>query len=364
MEGLGASVRAVDRKVSSGASPTSLFSAYGTTEQLAKKVDVGTEGKKDHPSAVKTAAVPNDLPARINPGPFKTFSCAVFQQAVKSCSFKASRQSAIAKAFGVVLIGAASKIHEEFMRLSLKALLPGLFVAATLVSYGTAAHAQDSLKSVLDRLDASAANFHSASADVEFDNNTTDPVPDTDVQKGVVYYDRKSNAVRMGVHMSEHNGKPSGKAYTFIGGQFKLFEPGPNQVTTFKNAGKYESYVILGMGASGKDIAAKWDIKDLGPETIDGTKTEKLELVAKDPAVQKNLSKVTIWIDPDHAVSLKQIFTTSPTSSYVATYKNFKFNASLPSDAFTFKTNHNTTESHAIALRDVLSYTLDPRASI
>lgn len=229
------------------------------------------------------------------------------------------------------------------MRLNGKHLLLGCLALAFLTAHAPRAQAQSDLKGVLDRLDKAAANFHSASADVEFDNITTDPVPDTDVQKGVVYYERKSNGVRMGVHMSEHNGKPSGKAYTYIGGVFKLFEPGPDQVTTFAKAGKYESYVILGMGASGTGLQAKWDIKDLGPETVNGTKTEKLELVAKDADVRKTIPKVTIWIDPDRAISMKQVFTTSSTSSYAATYSNFKLNGSLPEDAFTFKTNHNTT---------------------
>ena len=197
---------------------------------------------------------------------------------------------------------------------------------------------------VLARLDASAANFHSTSAEVEFDTIETDPVPDTDIQKGMVYYDRKNAAVRMGVHMREHDGRPSGKAYTYIGGTFKLFEPTVNQVTTYAKAGKWESYVILGFGASGKDLAAKWDIQYLGSEVLDGVKTEKLELVAKDPDVKKNVAKVDIWVDPDHAVSLRQVFTLSGTSSYVCQYSKFKFNASLPGDAFTFKTNKQTVE--------------------
>src|ERR1700722_8606426 len=118
---------------------------------------------------------------------------------------------------------------------------------------------------VLARLDSAAANFRSTSADVEFDTIETDPVPDTDIQKGVVYYDRKNDAVRMGVHLSEHDGRPTAKAYTFIGGTFELFEPGVNQVTKYAQAGKWESYVILGMGASGKDLAAKWEMQYLGP---------------------------------------------------------------------------------------------------
>jgi outer membrane lipoprotein-sorting protein len=220
-----------------------------------------------------------------------------------------------------------------------------MFVALSLVAFIPArVAAADDLKSVLDRLDKAAANFHSTSADVEFDTVETDPVPDTDVQKGVVYYERKDSAVRMGVHLSQHNGNPSAKEYTFIDGTFKLFEAGPNQVTTYSKAGKFESYVILGMGASGKDLQAKWDITDLGAETVGGVKTEKLELVAKDADVKKTVTKVTIWVDPDRAVSLKQVFTLSSTSSYVAMYSNFKFNVSLPGDAFSFKTDKGTVQ--------------------
>ena len=197
---------------------------------------------------------------------------------------------------------------------------------------------------VLSQLDSAAANFHSTSADVEFDTIETQPIPDTDVQKGVFYYDRRNDAVRMGVHMSEHDGHPSSKAYTFIGDTFQLFEPTVNQLTTYAKAGKWERYVSLGMGASGKDLAAKWDIQYQGSEMMTGVKTEKLELVAKDPEVRKNITKVDIWVDPEHAVSVKQVFTFSGTSSYVCKYSNFKFNSKLPGDAFTFKTDKNTVK--------------------
>jgi outer membrane lipoprotein-sorting protein len=66
--------------------------------------------------------------------------------------------------------------------------------------------------------------------------------------------------------------------------------------------------------------------------------------MAKDLDVRKNVSKVVIWVDADHAVSLKQVFTLSATSTYTCRYSNFKFNASLPGDAFTFRTDHQTVE--------------------
>jgi outer membrane lipoprotein-sorting protein len=222
-------------------------------------------------------------------------------------------------------------------------LAAGLLLVPGIISARAQAPAADDKDKVLDRLNTAAANFHSAAADVEFDTIETDPVPDTDVQKGVVYYERKGTAFRAGVHFSQHNGRPSTKAYTYINGVLSVFDPGSNQVTNYAKAGKYESYIILGFGASGRELASKWDITYLGSEPMsDGkttVKTQILELVAKDPEVRKNVSKVTIWVDADRAVSLKQVFILSPTSSYVGRYTNFRLNQSLPDEAFKLKTD-------------------------
>jgi outer membrane lipoprotein-sorting protein len=99
---------------------------------------------------------------------------------------------------------------------------------------------------------------------------------------------------------------------------------------------------MLGFGASGKELADKWEITDLGTEAIGGIATEKLELVAKDATVQKNIPKVTIWMDLSRAVSLKQVFDQGHGRSRVNTYTNIKVNQRLPSDAFTFKTDSKT----------------------
>ena len=121
-----------------------------------------------------------------------------------------------------------------------------------------------------------------------------------------------------------------------------LVEPLIDQVTTLTSASQYEGYLMLGFGASGKELAEKWDITDAGPETINGVKTEKLDLVAKDPTVRKNLPKVTIWVDLDRGVSLKQVFDEGQGQSRTCTYSNIKINESLPGDAFTIKTDSKT----------------------
>ena len=197
------------------------------------------------------------------------------------------------------------------------------------------------LKSVLAKLDSAAANFHSTSANFEFDSIQTEPVPDKDVQKGTVYYERKGKSFRMAAHITEENGKPVPKTYTFSNGVFRLYEKLSNQVTTYKND-KAGGYLLLGFGASGKELQDKWDITYQGQETINGTKTDKLELVPKDQSVRQNVQKVTVWMDTARGVSLKQVFDQGQGQSRLSTYFDFKFNQPLPSDAFTFKTDSKT----------------------
>ncbi len=217
------------------------------------------------------------------------------------------------------------------------------FVLLAAFSCSRAAMAADDLDSVLSRLDAAAARFHTTSANVEWDAAQTDPIPDTDVQKGVEYYERTDSGFRMGVHIATDNGQSSPKVLVCcVKGAIQLYEKLPNQVTTLSKLSQYEDWFRLGFGASGKELAAKWDIKYDGPETINGVKTAKLEMIAKDPSVRRNVPKVILWIDPDTAVSLKQYFDEGQGQSRTCIYTNIKVNQSLPKDAFTFTTDKQT----------------------
>lgn len=214
--------------------------------------------------------------------------------------------------------------------LALLALIPALFM------FSVCAHADD-LKQVLDRLDTAAKDFHTTSASVEFDTIQTDPIPDNDVMTGVAYYERRGSSFEMAAHLHQHNGKPAEKAYIFSDGVLKESDTGKaSDAHTINQASKYESYIMLGFGASGKQIAEKWDIKYLGSEKIDGITTDKLELMAKDPTVRKNIPKVTIWMDTDRAVSLKQVFDEGEGQTRVCRYTDIKVNQPLPAGAFGF----------------------------
>ena len=192
----------------------------------------------------------------------------------------------------------------------------------------------DDLHSVLDRLNVAAKKFHSVSANVIFDTEMQDPVPDSDIYKGIAYYQRDGNNFKMAAHLNERNGRPAATAYNFAGGAIHFFDG--TEVHTY-DASKWQSYLILGFGASGTELADKWDIKYIGSSMLNGVNVAQLELVAKDPQISKNIAKITIWIDPDRGVSLKQRFDESPSVYRIFTYSDIKVNVPLPKNAFDLK---------------------------
>ena len=110
-----------------------------------------------------------------------------------------------------------------------------VFWGLALAVNATAAFAAGDLKATLAKLDAAAAQFQSTAADFQFDSVMTDPIPDTEVQKGTAYYQRKGNVFQMAAHIREVNGRKMPKVYVYSDGKLKLYEQLANQVTTLSS---------------------------------------------------------------------------------------------------------------------------------
>jgi hypothetical protein len=189
------------------------------------------------------------------------------------------------------------------------------------------------LATVLTQLDAASKTFKNAQANVQYDYFTR-AIHTHDVETGSISIERSGKTTNMGAIFYDlgPDGKPStspSKVLDYDGGTLQIFSPGVNQVDVFKagaNQAKYESFLTLGFGGSGADLAKAWNITDDGPETIDGVKTEKLELASKDPSVSSMFKTVTIWVDLTRAISLKQIFVAPNGDSRTALYTGVKLN--------------------------------------
>jgi outer membrane lipoprotein-sorting protein len=196
------------------------------------------------------------------------------------------------------------------------------------------------LEAVLDQLDRASANFRNTQADFVW-NQYQKVVDETDVQKGLIYFVREKAVTEMAADITV----PDKKYVLFVDGKLKLYQPRIEQLTVYdtgKNRADLESFLVLGFGGRGHDLPKAFDVKFEGYENLEGTKVAKLSMAPKSPRVRGIFEKVTLWIDTDRGVSLKQQFF-EPSGDYrVALYSNFKLNGKIPSDAFKLKTTSKT----------------------
>jgi hypothetical protein len=197
------------------------------------------------------------------------------------------------------------------------------------------------LDEVLRQMDAASLKFQSAEANFQWDLYEK-VVKETTTQKGTIYFKREGGSTVMGAKVVS----PSIKIIEFRNGILRLFDPGTDHLTTVdatKNKAQLESFLTVGFGGSGKDLAKAWTISDLGDELIDGVQTAKLDLVPKDPSVQKNCTHMTLWVDPVRGLELKQSLYMPSEDYRTAVYTNIKYNQKVDEKPYQIKTDSKTT---------------------
>jgi len=196
------------------------------------------------------------------------------------------------------------------------------------------------LEHVLSQLDKAASNFRTAEADFVWDQYQK-VVNEHDIQKGKVYFRRQGQEIQMAADITE----PAKKYLLFSGGKVQVYQPGINQITEYnvaKNRVELESFLVLGVGGSGRDLLRQYDVKYLGTEQADSLNAEKLQLIPKSVKVRNNVERILLWIDPARGVSVQQQFF-EPSGDYRLTkYSNIELNQKIPDSVFKIKTDGKT----------------------
>ncbi|HEY1994689.1 MAG TPA: outer membrane lipoprotein-sorting protein [Edaphobacter sp.] len=225
-------------------------------------------------------------------------------------------------------------------RIAASLLYSAIVVATTPASM----HAQPKpghLDGVLRQMDAASLKFQSAEANFRWDLYER-VVKQTTTQTGTIYFKKQGATTVMGARVEQ----PALKLIEFRNGTLRLFEPGTNHLTIVdatNNKAQLESFLTLGFGGSGKDLAKAWTISDLGDEVVDGVQTAKLDLVPKDPAVRNNCTHMTIWVDPVRGISLKQSFYMPSEDYRTAVYANIKYNQKIDEKPYQINIDKKTT---------------------
>ncbi len=224
-------------------------------------------------------------------------------------------------------------------------LLSSVLVLITVLAITPAvSHSQPKpghLDEVLRQMDAASLKFQAAEANFRWDLYER-VVKETTTQMGTIYFKKVNGSTVMGAKITS----PATRFLEYRDGRIRLYEPGTNHLTILTSKGnqaQMESFLTLGFGGSGKDLAKAWAISDLGDEVVDGVQTAKLDLVPKDPAVKNNCTHMTIWVDPVRGISLKQSFYMPSDDYRTAVYSNIKYNEKIDEKLYQIKTDSKTT---------------------
>jgi outer membrane lipoprotein-sorting protein len=201
------------------------------------------------------------------------------------------------------------------------------------------------LDKVLTTMDQQASAFRNAQADFVWDQYTK-VVDDHDLQEGTIYFRRQSKSeVQMAAEIKKAGGRPAAKAVLFADGKVRLYEMNIDQVTEYdagKNKADFESFLVLGFGGAGHDLAKSFEVKYGGSENVQGVNAAKLELTPKSQRMRNMFEKIVLWIDPSKGVSVQQQFL-QPSGDYrLAKYSNIRLNEKISDDVFKLKTTSRT----------------------
>ena len=198
------------------------------------------------------------------------------------------------------------------------------------------------LRRVIDDMDRTAANFHTAQAKFVWTQYTS-VVNESDLQEGVVYFRRAGQQVEMAADIL----KPTPKQVLFADSKVQLYQPNIDQVTQYdtgKNRALVESFLVLGFGGSGQDMLKSFTVSYLGQETVDGVATAKLDLVPKSDKARNTFEHICLWIDlsKNPGISVQQQLFAPENDYRLASYSDIHLNEKIPDSAFKLKTSGNS----------------------
>ncbi|MFZ0798316.1 MAG: outer membrane lipoprotein carrier protein LolA [Terriglobales bacterium] len=229
------------------------------------------------------------------------------------------------------------------MRTVLKAVVLGIVVPVWLfmaVALPQIVGESAELEHILAQMDAAARNFKATEASVVWDHYDR-VIKETETERGKIYFRRDGGKVQMAVDFANPE-----KYVRYSGGKVQVYLPKMDEVDEYtpgKNRSEVESYLVLGFGGSGHDLLKSYDVKFLGPDTVDGIKAEELQLIPKSDRVRNDfIARILLWIDPARGVSVQQQFFEPGGNYRLVKYSDIQSREQLPQEVFKLKTTKKT----------------------
>jgi outer membrane lipoprotein-sorting protein len=214
-----------------------------------------------------------------------------------------------------------------FIRVSLTVCAVALCGSTTNIGWA------QSTAEVLTRLDQAATSFTGATANIRVINHTA-LINEDETQIGDVAVKRSSQHDMS--FLINFTG-PDAQAIALRGGMLQIYYPKLNTVREY-NIGKYkdlaQKLILLGFGMAGRELAANYDISNLGGERVGSQDSVHLQLTPRASEVLKQLSRVDLWISLKTNCPVQQKFYMPGGDYRLVTYSDVRVNPPhLPTSA-------------------------------
>jgi len=225
----------------------------------------------------------------------------------------------------------SKKLRYHLKRAVSVAALVGVLACGLLLR---ASSAQENVRwtteSVLQKMDKSAADFRSLTADIEH-IKYTDVVKDTSSETGQIF-------VRRDQKMRIDFTKPDPRVILRTGDTLFVYTPKINRVEEYnlgKNRSLVDQYVLLGFGTKSQSMQRSYDIALTGEEEVEQHKTFLLTLTPKSEDVRKQITKIQMWIDSSSWLPVQQKFFEAGSGDYfLSKYSHMMKNLKISDSKF------------------------------
>jgi outer membrane lipoprotein-sorting protein len=210
----------------------------------------------------------------------------------------------------------------------IKTLFPALLCAAV---FATAAD----LQTVLSKMDQAAPKFTGMTADLTRVAYTK-VIDDKSTDTGTMKLRRRGKDIDVLLDITA----PDPQMVAISGKKAEKYFPKMKTVQEY-DLGKYkgvvDQFMLVGFGTTGKDLAANYEVKFAGEESVAGQKAYKLEMIPNSPKMKESFRRLELWVTQDGAYPVQQRFVQPSGDYHLATYSNVKLNPPMTDEDLRLK---------------------------
>ena len=215
-------------------------------------------------------------------------------------------------------------------------------LAVVVGCFSPASAAPPDLATVLAKMDVAASDWKGMRASLEWVRYIA-LVDDRSVEYGKIAVRRERGG---GASMLISFEEPNVYFLSVKGTKVEIYKPKIKTVEEYDlsdSRDKMENALLLGFGTSGSYLNQHYDIKLVGPETVNEQSVMHLDLQPKDPQAEMNNQRIEMWVSTEIWQPVQQkIYDRSPGDYRLYSYSEVALNPSLTADDFKLRLARGT----------------------